>query len=262
MGLLHVVTVALAVAAPPPVDAPLPATPGAYVDAIEEVRPAQRAAARAWDGERPVPEDLERYALYEQRMSYALADDPALSRKVIPRLSGRERWAVRDQVQAQRNLARLAQGLAREARVGLPHRQGRVREKALALLRPRRAALRRHALDAGRGEPARVEPQSAALQQRRRRAGPDAVHPVHLGRVRARRQRARPARRDPRRRELPARQRRARETSRTRSFTTTRPRSTWTRSSATSGGCAPSPPSASTTRARCSCAPPAEAAHA
>ena len=110
MGLLHVVAAAAAIAAPPPANAPLPAGPGAYVAALEEVRPAQRAAARAWNGKRPVPRDLELYALYEQRISYKLADDRALARKVIPRLAGRERWAVRDQVRAQRDLEKLARG--------------------------------------------------------------------------------------------------------------------------------------------------------
>ena len=122
VSLLHVVAVAAAVATPPPADAPLPASARGYVDAMTEIRPAQRTAAKAWDGRRPVPEALELYALYEQRMAYALADDPRLARRVIPRLPGRERWAVRDEVKAQRKLSRLARGWAvkptREYRTG------------------------------------------------------------------------------------------------------------------------------------------------
>jgi soluble lytic murein transglycosylase-like protein len=57
-----------------------------------------------------VPEELERYALYEQRMAFALAGDRTLRRRVIPKLPGRERWGVRDEVQAQVDLSTLARG--------------------------------------------------------------------------------------------------------------------------------------------------------
>lgn len=113
MGLLHVIAAAAAVAAPgaaPPANAPLPATAAGYVDALAEVRPVARAAAREWDGRRPVPEPLELYALYGQRLGNALADDRALRLKVIPRLPRRERGAVRDEVQALVGLGRLARG--------------------------------------------------------------------------------------------------------------------------------------------------------
>ncbi|MEJ7891178.1 MAG: lytic transglycosylase domain-containing protein [Solirubrobacteraceae bacterium] len=110
MGLLHVILAAAAMTAPPPVNAPLPANATGYVDALTEVRPLARAAASEWDGNRPVPEPLELYALYGQRLSNELADDRALRRKVIPRLPERERGAVRDEAQALAGLGRLARG--------------------------------------------------------------------------------------------------------------------------------------------------------
>ena len=110
MGLMHVLAVAAVIAGPPAPGAPLPESARGYVDALSTVRPLQRAEARAWDGRRPVPRDLEHYALYEQRMAHELARDRALRRRVIPRLPGRERWAVRDEVQAQVDLNELASG--------------------------------------------------------------------------------------------------------------------------------------------------------
>jgi hypothetical protein len=110
MSLFHVVAVTAIIASPPPENAPLPETARGYVEALSTVRPLQRAAAEEWDGRRPVPDDLARYALYEQRMAYALAGDRGLRRKVIPRLPGRERWGVRDEVQAQVGLNKLARG--------------------------------------------------------------------------------------------------------------------------------------------------------
>jgi membrane-bound lytic murein transglycosylase B len=88
----------------------LPSTPQGYADALAEVRPAQRAAARAWDGERPVPEALAADALREQRLALALADDRGLRRRVIPLLPRAERAGVRDEVRAQVDLSRLARG--------------------------------------------------------------------------------------------------------------------------------------------------------
>jgi soluble lytic murein transglycosylase-like protein len=74
------------------------------------VRPAQRAAARAWDGGRPVPDELAADALYEQRMALALADSKRLRKRVLPLLPARERGGVRDEVRAQVDLNRLARG--------------------------------------------------------------------------------------------------------------------------------------------------------
>ena len=110
MGLLGVLAVTAMIATAPAEGAPLPDGPRGYVDALSTVRPLQRAAAQAWDGRRPVPEQLERYALYEQRMVFELARDRGLRRAVVPELPGRERWAVRDEVQAQVDLNRLAEG--------------------------------------------------------------------------------------------------------------------------------------------------------
>src|SRR3954462_4720188 len=81
-----------------------------YADELAQVRPAQRAAARAWDGERPVPDDLAALALREQRMAFALADTRRLRERVIPRLPAGERAGVRDEVRAQVDLSRLAHG--------------------------------------------------------------------------------------------------------------------------------------------------------
>jgi membrane-bound lytic murein transglycosylase B len=88
----------------------LPSTPPGYADAFADVRPAQRAAARAWDGERPVPGALAGHALYEQRLVFALADSKRLRRRVIPLVPRAERAGVRDEVRAQVDLARLARG--------------------------------------------------------------------------------------------------------------------------------------------------------
>lgn len=82
--------------------------PATVAQALETVRPAQRAAAEAWDGERPVPEELAALALTEQRLVFDLADSRRLRARVIPRLPVRERAAVRDEVRAQVALAELA----------------------------------------------------------------------------------------------------------------------------------------------------------
>ncbi len=89
---------------------PLPASPRDYADAFAEVRPAQRAAARAWDGRRPVPADLAAYALHEQRLAFALAGSRRLRQRTLPLIVRRERSGVRDEVRAQVKLSRLAAG--------------------------------------------------------------------------------------------------------------------------------------------------------
>jgi hypothetical protein len=94
----------------PAAEAPLPRDAAAYVAAMTDVRPRQRAAARAWDGHGDVPEDLALFALYEQRMALALSDDRALRQAVLPDLPARERRGVRDEVRAQVCLNRLAEG--------------------------------------------------------------------------------------------------------------------------------------------------------
>jgi hypothetical protein len=88
--------------------APAPSTPGEFVRELSEVRPQQRAAARAWDGRGEVPAELARLALEEQRLAYELADRRALRRKVLPRLPARERGGVRDEVRAQVALTKLS----------------------------------------------------------------------------------------------------------------------------------------------------------
>jgi hypothetical protein len=88
----------------------MPTTPHGYAEAFADVRPAQRAAARAWDGERPVPEELAGYALEEQRLVFALADSRRLRRRTIPLIPRRERRGVRDEVRAQVDLSTLARG--------------------------------------------------------------------------------------------------------------------------------------------------------
>jgi membrane-bound lytic murein transglycosylase B len=104
VGLVHGVLAAAAVAMP------LPDSPRGYAEAFADVRPAQRALARAWDGRRPVPKDLAAHALYEQRLAFALADSKRLRRRAIPLIPRRERAGVRDEVRAQVKLSRLARG--------------------------------------------------------------------------------------------------------------------------------------------------------
>lgn len=94
----------------PATDAPLPRSAAAFADAFARVRPRQRSAAATWDGERPVPDELAAYALYEQRMTFALADSKRLRRRAIPLIVRRERAGVRDEVRAQVDLQRLARG--------------------------------------------------------------------------------------------------------------------------------------------------------
>ena len=106
MGTVDLVRLALATAAA----AGGPSTPQGYADALEQVRPAQRAAARAWDGRRPVPDDLAAHALSEQRMVLDLAASKSLRKQVIPLLDDRERGGVRDEVRAQVDLNTLAHG--------------------------------------------------------------------------------------------------------------------------------------------------------
>jgi hypothetical protein len=98
----------------------LPATPQGYADAFADVRPAQRAAARAWDGRRPVPDDLAAYALREQRLVLGLADSRPMRRRAIPLIPRTERGAVRDEVRAQVDLSALARGwpVKRDYRTG------------------------------------------------------------------------------------------------------------------------------------------------
>ncbi len=96
--------------APPQVDASLPRTSAAVAAALADVRPQLRAAARAWDGTGTVPEDLTLLALYEQRITLALADRPRLYRRVLRRLATTERGGVRDEVTAQVELSQLSAG--------------------------------------------------------------------------------------------------------------------------------------------------------
>jgi hypothetical protein len=84
----------------------LPSTPQGYADAFAHVRPAQRAAARAWDGKRPVPDALAADALHEQRLVLALADARRLRRRTLPLVPR----PVRDEIRAQVDLNRLARG--------------------------------------------------------------------------------------------------------------------------------------------------------
>jgi hypothetical protein len=100
----------LAVAAASMFGGPMPETPSGYARALEQVRPVQRAAARAWDGERPVPDDLENAALHEQRLVLSLAGDKDTRKRVLRVIDPRERAGVRDEVRAQVDLNELAHG--------------------------------------------------------------------------------------------------------------------------------------------------------
>lgn len=84
--------------------------PASVADTLSTVRPAQRAAAAEWDGQRPVPDDLAGFALTEQTLVFALADSKRLRARVLPRLPAAERAGVRDEVRAQVDLAELAKG--------------------------------------------------------------------------------------------------------------------------------------------------------
>src|SRR5262245_40760246 len=91
---------------------------------------------------------------------------------------------------------------------GLPDPGARAGRDVARLLRGGRAAVRRGLAAPGGGHDDRDADGPDRVEQLGRGAGADAVHPVDVGRVRARRRRARSARRGARRRQLPERQRR------------------------------------------------------
>ena len=95
---------------PPAADEPLPRSPRAFAERLEEVTDATNEAAEAWLGADPEgdpPEDVLLGALYQQRAARALARSPRLESRVLAALPARLRPGMRDPSRALRALFRL-----------------------------------------------------------------------------------------------------------------------------------------------------------
>lgn len=77
-------------AAIPSPDAPIPSSPGRLADVLERTTLALRDAIAGWvDGEgisAPPPRDVRLLAFHQQRLYWALTEDPELAKLTIPRL--------------------------------------------------------------------------------------------------------------------------------------------------------------------------------
>jgi membrane-bound lytic murein transglycosylase B len=115
-----------AVAVAPPPNAPLPREPVGIARALARTRLEARAEIRDWTSNartrrRGPSRPLTLEVLYEQRIERRLAARPRLGRGVIERLPASVAAAVRDEVTAQRELARLARPIPlASVRVGRP----------------------------------------------------------------------------------------------------------------------------------------------
>jgi hypothetical protein len=94
-GVLRVLAVALALAAPPPPDAPLPTGPRTLAAAIAENEEGLRAAVRTWDLEDPPTEAVTLHALFQQRAARLLARRPDLVGRVLDALPPSLRYSTR-----------------------------------------------------------------------------------------------------------------------------------------------------------------------
>lgn len=110
----------LTVAPAPPPNAPLPRAPERLARALAGTRLEARAEIRDWTSKGP-SRRLTLEVLYEQRIERALAARPRLARGVVERLPASVAAGVRDEVTAQRELARLARPIPlASVRVGRP----------------------------------------------------------------------------------------------------------------------------------------------
>jgi membrane-bound lytic murein transglycosylase B len=136
-GVLRVLAVALALAAPPPPDAPLPTGPRTLAAAIAENEEGLRAAVRTWDLEDPPTEAVTLHALFQQRAARLLARRPDLVGRVLDALPPSLRYSTRQTSTAFRELGRLTPPTTKKR-----FRTGEARPAA-ELMRHYRAAQRR-----------------------------------------------------------------------------------------------------------------------
>jgi len=106
------ISAALALAAPPPPNAPVPRSPQQLAARLTETTASLEDAIGRWrrDGGRP-PDDVVLYALFQQRMYRLLARDERLARLTLARLPRDVAGVGRDLVIAQRELYRLTPGI-------------------------------------------------------------------------------------------------------------------------------------------------------
>jgi len=91
-------------ASPPAPGARIPSSPGRLADALGTTTFALREAIDAWvEGEglsAPPPRDVRLLALHQQRIYWALTEDPELARRTIPRLPARLAGEARANIEA------------------------------------------------------------------------------------------------------------------------------------------------------------------
>jgi membrane-bound lytic murein transglycosylase B len=115
---LHVLAAAAALAAPPPVDTPLPAKAPSVARALTATTRNLDTAVRAWRPKSSAPPgDVVLYALYQQRLLRLLARRQTLASAALPQLDPRLRAATSDLLVAHRELYRLTPPLPAHARI-------------------------------------------------------------------------------------------------------------------------------------------------
>src|SRR3954453_17223963 len=111
-GLLSLI---LAVTAPPAPNAPLPREPdklpGAFTQTTRELR------ATPWDGSGAVPADVTLRALHHQRILRLMTDRKRLGDRMLAALPNDVKGEARDTVRARRDLASIPRGKAPKVRV-------------------------------------------------------------------------------------------------------------------------------------------------
>ncbi len=116
------ISAALALAGPPPPNAPVPRAPQQLAAALVKTTSSLHDAIGRWRraGGRP-PDDVVLYALYQQRLYRLLARDERLARVTLARLPRDVAAVGRDLVIAQRELYRLTPGIPTHTiKVGTP----------------------------------------------------------------------------------------------------------------------------------------------
>jgi membrane-bound lytic murein transglycosylase B len=112
--LLLAVVAALAAPAPPAPDGPLPRSAPAIAQQLEDVDGGLRQSLGAWLEADPrlaapaAPEDVQLWALRQQRLLMALRDHPARARSVVARLRGALRRSTQSTLTAMTELKRLS----------------------------------------------------------------------------------------------------------------------------------------------------------
>ena len=103
-------TVALAVGGAPPPGAPIPRDPDALAARIQATDRNLETAIDAWraTGAARPPMDVTLYALYQQRIVILLTEKPALSRRVLARMSGADSRTLGNELAVRRELRRIS----------------------------------------------------------------------------------------------------------------------------------------------------------